>query len=130
MLIIDQDDQLEPLAGSDNQKCATCATRRATWVGAMQEGGTQVPTCAWCLLYAGSAWGHANRTEFLLMGPTIRQAAIASGNPKVHIPELDERHRLPPMDAERLMLGVYFTSVKLRKWFGMLRPISKMLGDE
>lgn len=70
--------------------------------------------CAWCVLYGGSSWGHRFRDEIQARGITIRQTAVMSGNPKVHVPELDERHRLQPEDAEKLMLGVGFTSTHLR----------------
>lgn len=132
MLFIAEEDHLQPLSGNDNRKCEVCANRRATWSGARktEESGTQVPMCAWCVLYAGSSWGHENRDEILMMGPTIRQAALASAerNPKVHVPELDERHRLAPQDAERLMLGVFFTSSKLRRPLGTIRRIG-LKGD-
>jgi hypothetical protein len=72
--------------------------------------------CAWCVLYGGSSWGAENRDPILAMGITIRQAAVrkAEGNPRVHVPELDERHRLTCEDAENLMLGVGYTSLHLR----------------
>ncbi len=132
MLIIEDEDRLQPLTGSENHKCELCAFRRATWRGPKKDDatGTPVPMCAWCLLYAGSAWGHERRDKILMMGPTIRQSAIASSNPKVHIPELDERHRLPSDDAEKLMLGVFYTSVKLVQRLGaMLRPLAKVLRE-
>jgi len=77
--------------------------------------------CGWCVLYAGSGWGYANRDEILAMGIQIRQRALASRNPKTHVPELDERHRLDQADAEKLMLGVGYTSEYLRsKLIGVL----------
>jgi hypothetical protein len=83
--------------------------------------------CAWCVLYAGSAWGHRFRDEIQARGIMIRQTAVTSGSPKVHVPELDERHRLSPEDAEKLMLGVGFTSMHLR---GKLTEIIAILRDE
>lgn len=113
MLLIDETDQLTPLAGSTVRKCAVCEKRRASWKGPFKSG-VETLMCGWCVLYAGSQWGHAHRDEVLLAGIQIRQRALESPNHKVHIPELDERHRLMPEAAERLMLGVGYTSIHLR----------------
>lgn len=126
MLFIEKND-LEPIAASEiRSKCSVCAERMATWSGPTKTSGTRVPMCAWCVLYAGSAWGHKNRDEILSMGITIRQSALARvrGRPNVRVPELDERHRLPPEDAEKLMLGVAYTSAHLRpRLVGALAPL-------
>lgn len=114
MLHIDTQDRLEPISGTENRTCALCEARRATWRGATKDGAEDVVMCAWCVLYGGSAWGHENRNEVLASGIRIRQAALTSRNPKVHVPELDERHRLTAEDAEKLMLGVGYTSAHLR----------------
>jgi len=113
MLIISEEDDLRPLSGRENRKCLKCG-ERATWIGATKDEEVDVPMCGWCVLYGGSKWGHENRDEVLLMGIQIRQRALASKNPKTHVPELDERHRLSHEDGERLMLGVGYTSAHLR----------------
>ena len=113
MLIIGEEDDLRPLLGNDVRKCVRCG-KRATWAGADRSGEKDQPMCGWCVLYAGSGWGYANRDEILAMGIQIRQRALASRSPKTHVPELDERHRLDPADAEKPMLGVGNTSEHLR----------------
>jgi len=120
MLHIDTHDLLEPLAGDVTLRCSLCQTRRATWIGETRSGNRNVTMCAWCVLYGGSSWGHEHRDEVLMAGVTVRQAALRSANPKVHVPELDERHRLNAEDAEKLMLGVGYTSAHLRPQLAVL----------
>lgn len=115
MLLIDDDDPLEPILGTSGTQCRVCEEKRAaTWKGKLRTGEEDVPMCAWCVLYAGSDWGYRNRDEILAMGIRIRQSALAANRKRTHVPELDERHRLPPPDAEKLMLGVGWTSSHLR----------------
>lgn len=107
-MLIFEENELVPLKGGEVKRCTRC-TRKATWT----EGDS--PMCAWCTMYdPASKWGHKNREEILLIGPQIRQAALVSSNPNVHVPTLDERHRLDAADAEKLMLGVAYTSLHLR----------------
>lgn len=120
MLIIGEEDSLRPLVGNEVRKCAKCA-KKATWQGTDRDGRKDQPMCAWCVLYVGSEWGYENRDEILAMGIQIRQRAVTSRNSKVHVPELDERHRLDPVDSEKLMLGVAYCSQHLRsKLVGVL----------
>jgi hypothetical protein len=127
MLIIDESDGLIPLEGRTVRKCRICERRRATWEGETEKHG-KVVMCGWCVLYAGSSWGHRNRDEILVMGIQIHQSAQASRNPKTHVPELDERHRLHPEDAEKLMLGIGYTSIHLRG--KLVSVIATLRGEE
>jgi len=110
MLMIDEK-ELRLLESTEIRRCAKCDSR-ATW----EETGESF--CGWCILYSGSAWGNKNRDEILAMGIMARQQALAGQNPRAHVPVLDERHRLSREDAERLMLGVAYTSQRLRPALG------------
>jgi len=113
-LHIDPEDGLELLVGGDVHRCRVCGLRPATWKAPRRDTTEGIFQCAWCLLYAGSSWGYNNRNDILAMGIMIVKRAETNPNPKVHVPELDVRHRLPPADAEKLMLGVGYTSAHLR----------------
>jgi hypothetical protein len=114
MLFIDERDRLRPIDRRTGTRCQRCSERLASWMAKPHDGDADMPMCAWCVLYGGSDWGHRMRNEVLAAGVRIRQSALASRNPKKHVPELDERHRLTPDDAEKLMLGVGYTSSHLR----------------
>jgi len=115
MLFIDEKDRLIPIDKRTGMKCQRCGERLASWTAKPTDGDQDIPMCAWCVLYGGSEWGHKLRNEVLAAGVRIRQSALESRNPKKHVPELDERHRLTPEDAEKLMLGVGYTSAHLRR---------------
>ena len=109
-----EDGELRLLEGNENRRCSKCESR-ATW----EEAGTLM--CGWCVLYSGSAWGQKNRDEILSMGIMARQQALAGQNPRAHVPVLDARHRLSRADAEKLMLGVAYTSRRLAPALGVVR---------
>lgn len=105
------DREVMPILASDKIRCSMCASRSSPWKAAKKSGDELVPMCGWCVMYAGSKWGHENRDELLYVGRTCVGIAAKHGRP---LPELDERGRLSPEAAERYMMGIAFTTRMFR----------------
>jgi len=102
-------DEIEPQKAGEREKCFLCCDRVGTWKAPLKskKRGKEL-VCAYCFLYRPeSKWGYENRHQLLHIGRFCRQVAFEYG--KVG-PALDERGRLCPEDAERLVLGVSVTS--------------------
>lgn len=102
-------EEVQPQKAGKREKCFICADRVGTWFAPMgPEGNRRFLVCAYCLLYRfESTWGQANRDELLHLGRFCQKVAGENGKKG---PELDERGRLSPSDAEKFVLGVSVTS--------------------
>lgn len=117
MLFI-ENNELTPISEGPALKCPACGVRRATWMGCAKGESKPRPWCGWCVLYdPTNAWGHERRDEISHVGVLCRSSALKARGKNTIVPELDERHRLQPGDAERFMLGVGFTSGMVRANF-------------
>ena len=93
--------------------CSACNKRQATIEADLKDRPESGYFCAYCLLYSGfTKWGHDNRDEILHIGRAAQEMAAKHGKP---IPEVDERGRLSPNDANRFMIGVIFTMKMLNR---------------
>lgn len=111
MIVLDEADPVIRGEGDARARCAFCQDRAATWTAQVVDGDPAA-LCAWCLIYSGrTRWGDANKDDLLHIGRAVLQERVARG---IRGHALDERGRLAPEDAERLMLGVYTTTVVLR----------------
>jgi hypothetical protein len=124
-MLIFSDAEVEPMLASKGILCSMCGERSSPWKAAKKDGIELEPMCGWCVMYAGSAWGHDNRHELLYVGRTTLGIAVKHDKPR---PTLDERDRLSPRDAERYMMGIAFTS---RMFGGSLKRIERKAdGDD
>lgn len=102
----------EVCVNNERRFCQVCLSRPGTWRTTLRPENGEDPqegaVCGWCLLYSEKAqWGHDNREELLRAG----QAAVEmAAKHRKAIPELDERARFQPLDAEKFVMGVSFTS--------------------
>lgn len=131
-MLYDEDDLLEPITGNQRLRCQDedgCRAQ-ATWRTEPADGGDPVPMCAWHILYGSSRWGRERRDEIARLGRLARdfgQENRDQGSRSSHVPELDERGRLGPADAENYILGVKRTTKMARGVFrriGGLRLLS------
>lgn len=106
MLLLNKED-IE-IVSQEKNICSCCEKRRATWKVRSKESGEMVLMCGWCTLYSGkSKWGYENRDDILHVGRAAQEQALKVNRP---IPEIDDRGRIFPGDAERFLLGVAFTT--------------------
>jgi len=93
-------------------KCQACEERYASWrMDTVEAPTVRRDLCGWCALYdPRTVWAHDNREELAHAGEMVLGYALKSVNRKAVIPELDDRHRLGPDDADRFFLGIVFTS--------------------
>ena len=124
MLMFDSE-EVEPILASQKIPCTACQKRSSPWKAALKGQEEKVPLCGWCVMYAGSQWGHDNREELLHVGRTCVGMAAQHNKP---VPHLDERGRLAPPDAERYMMGIAFTSRMFRR--PLARIARKAHGDD
>ena len=104
--------------------CAICEERVASWeTEPLDCPESTAPMCGWCVLYGGSTWGHLNRDEIVYAGVYVRAEACRRMSPRTKVPELDERHRLQPEDADRYLMGIIFTSALLNNG-----PLGRLAG--
>ena len=90
-----------------SRPCQECRERKATWITKLLDGN-EASVCAYCLLYSGKTeWGHDNREELMEVGRAAQEQAAKHSKP---LPQIDERGRLHPADAEKFAMGVSFTS--------------------
>lgn len=122
MLFIDPK-EVEVLPAKDGIVCEHCKERGASWKMEPKGGGERVPLCGWCVLYGGSEWGHLNRDDLVWSGRYVRGIGMSSGGKNVVVPTLDERHRLSPLDAEKYVIGIMFTSKMLARGGSMGRLV-------
>jgi hypothetical protein len=110
--------EVVPQKAGSREKCVLCCDRVGTWWALVRsEKRDKELVCAHCLLYRPeSAWGHGNRHQLLYIGRFCRQVAQEYGNSG---PQLDERGRLCPEDAEKLVLGVSVTSKLMSQKMGV-----------
>lgn len=139
MLHFGEDDHVEPVSAVPRQPCqAVCeGERQASWQAPAKVGGKPMLFCGWCLLYSNmSQWGYDNRDELRYVGGYCKGQAALSQSKRTHHPELDERHRLNPEEAERFCLGIGFTTKLLEHGplgrFGRVRERAEEMldGDE
>lgn len=90
--------------------CACCKKRKASWGMRRVEGKDREPLCGWCVMYGDSEWGKLNADELVAVGEYVRGFALKTKRKETVVPELDERHRFQPDDAERYVMGVVFSS--------------------
>jgi hypothetical protein len=108
MTIYAEERELEAIPVSERHKCVACE-KVASWCVEQLSDSSRVSMCGWCVMYSGqAAWGHAYRDELVHVGRACRDDG------GTNVPELDERSRLDPVNAERYLMGVVFTSRALR----------------
>lgn len=90
--------------------CACCQERKASWAMLRVGGTDREPLCGWCVLYGDSQWGKLNADELVAAGEYVRAYALSTQRKSTVVPELDERHRLPPDAADRYVMGIVFSS--------------------
>ena len=90
--------------------CACCKERKASWCMQRLGGDGREPLCGWCVMYGDSEWGKLNAGELVAAGAYLRSFALGTQRKGTLVPELDERHRLQPDDADRYVMGIVFSS--------------------
>lgn len=114
MLYVEPDEMEVVPAGRTKCSVERCE-RYASWKFARNGQAERHPFCGWCVLYSGETqWGHDNRAELAHVGEFVRAQALRSANKNVLVPELDAHHRLDAGAAERLLMGIVFTSRTLK----------------
>lgn len=118
-MIYDEDDQLQPVqAGSSRCSIDNCANP-ATWnTLSSTPGAGKVNMCAWHVMYGGSAWGMDRRAEIALVGRSAKSLAENHGAQDAHVPILDVEGRMKPLDAERYIMGVKYTTLLVKGRLG------------
>lgn len=120
-MLLFEKDEVEMIPAGTN-RCSRNCGRQASWSLVPLDGGDRVPFCGWCALYDGSKWGHDNRDELAYSGELCKAQALKS--PKGRVPQLDQQHRLGPIEADRYMHGIVFTSFNLHNGGSLSRLMS------
>jgi len=108
-----ENDEMVATSAEAGVTCEVCGERIATWETVQTEKPTTLKVCAHCAMYSmRGAWGHRCRAELLHVGRLCQGQAMKHGRP---IPDLDERGRLEPVEAEKFMMGVAYSTLILRK---------------
>lgn len=110
--------EMAPIQASEKRICQACNDSPATWKGPKWGNTTEtIEVCGWCSLYSmTTAWGVGLREEILHVGRYCQLRAMQFDK---EIPDLDERGRLKPPEAERYMLGIAFSSMMLKRLGGL-----------
>lgn len=111
-------DEVTAQKAGEREKCFLCSDRIGTWWAPIRgEKSEKCLVCAHCLLYRPeSKWAYENRHQLLHIGRFCRDVAVEYGK---NGPDLDERGRLCPEDAEKLVLGVSVTSKLVSRKLGV-----------
>lgn len=110
------EDAVGVVDASLRKPCENCS-RTASW--SAQVDGIPAELCGWCLLYGGvSDWSKKSIDEINAMGAFASSEAMRRRGHNTHAPELDALGRLSREDAEKLVMGIFFTSKSI---FGGLR---------
>lgn len=109
-------DELETVVAGSGGACVLCGVP-AAWRGVVAEGEAKQPVCARCFLYV-SPWGLRNKdTIASRVAYATRLAAETntrrSSGSLAHVPDIDDSGMLVAIDAERLLLGIMWTALRL-----------------
>ena len=121
-----QNDEMMAVKATTGKLCDLCLERQATWEAEPKELGAKIQACAHCAMYSTkTAWGHKNREELLHVGRYCQVHALKHKKPP---PDIDERGRLEPAEAEKYMLGVAYSTLLFSKLgrFGKGRGLDSM----
>ena len=108
-----ENDEMKAIPATATATCEGCKERPPTWEAEQTELGPPIKVCAHCAMYSMKAgWGHKNRDELLHVGRLCQAQAMTHGRV---VPDLDERGRLDPPEAEKFLRGVAYSTLILRK---------------